>query len=76
MSERRLGLVQFKKLSIEAQTKMLSEIESALTYSIRRGVTPTDLEQEASEKLSVSLTVVKLVSQGRKFKTKLQSRMM
>lgn len=73
---RKLGITQFKKLTADEQTKLLTAIEAALTYSIRRGVTVTDLEDEASEKLGLSLTVIKIVSGSRKFKMKLQSRAM
>lgn len=74
--ERKLGIIQFKRLSAAEQSKLLVSIESAMTYSIRRGVTVTDLEDEASEKLGLSTAVIKIVSGSRKFKTKLQSRML
>ena len=76
MSDRRLGLIQFKRMTADEQAKLLTSIESTLTYSIRRGVTLTDIENEARDKLGISVSLVKMVSESRKFKMKLESRMM
>lgn len=76
MVDRRLGLSVFKKMSQDEQTKLLTSIETALTYAIRRGVTVTDLEHEASEKLNVASSVIKIVSGSKRFKTKLGTRLL
>lgn len=72
----RLSIRAFKTLTQDQKERLLSQIEAALLSKARRGKRIEDLELEVGADLNISNPIVKEVSSSRKFKTKLQSRLM